>query len=735
MTNFDRYGVVAQPQAPQSASGVGGNPFDQFDSPMPSESVQVGNPFDQFDAPASSPPQAPEADRQSFGEWALDQGEFLGSRALNAAASIPGLPADLTNLAAHYLPGAEYMHPALAHEKARMEREGADSMVPFGGENIRAALQDYGLLPKPREPRTDAERYAGAVADFAGGTAVTGAGILNLARGAVARGSAGSTLRSIAAKPGRFAVGEAAAATGAGIGSEAGRDIAPDNPWAPFIGALVGGVSPSILRGVGARTNETARMAVRGGERGRLRIIEALNDFDTAGTTPTVAQASQSLSAQYLEAAMRYAPGAIGRIRNVVERQAQNIGARIRERADALAKNADPLAAGQAVQRGILQGFMPTFRRTSERLYGNVDALIPAQTAVSASRTIGELHQILQPISGAPNISGITANTKLAGMAKALMDDVTAGGGSLPYEGVKQLRAWLGRQLSSSELAPELPRAQLKRIYGALSDDMRSAAVAAGPRAEQAFNRASDYYKAAMRRIEDHLDRLANMGAEPERVFEALWRGREGETFLQQVRRSVPNDDWQAVAAAALRRLGDASDSVQNATGTVWSAETFLTRWNQLSPGAKDAFFGNYGSLRRDLDSIARAAERIRVQGNVLRNSSGTAGAGIVTTTALGTAGAVLTGNAPALAGIGGALLTSNLTARLLTSPRFVRWLSKGVNTEPRHLIPHLGQLSAIASQNLELRDDIAAYLEGISGPTETERQSPRTPQSRVGTR
>lgn len=504
------------------------------------------------------------------------------------------------------------------------------------------------------------------------------------------------------------------AITGA-IGSEVGKAVDPTG-YGEAIGGVVGSLAPTATAATIPAIASGVKRAFRGGNAGRLALESAIKDADTAGTNITVGQGTQKPFSQYTEALLRYLPGGAGRIAKVAESAASDIGAKIQDMAGRLAKGADPVSAGQAVQRGI-GGFMKNFRNTSERLYGDVDAAIPPDTAVSVSRTVGELGKVLKPIGGAPGVSKVMLNNKLADVSKALLEDVKNNNGDLPYEGVKQLRSWLGRQLSDNSLVNDLPRAQLKQIYGALSDDMRNAAVSQGPDAERAFNRASDYYSASMKRIDEHLDRLSKLGAEPEKLFESLWRGREGDTFLQQVRRSINPDDWKFVASAVLKRLGDANPSAQNAAGTVFSPETFLTQWNKISPASKQSLFGGYGTLRGDLDAVARTVGRIRGQSKILSNSSGTtptalnagaAGAGIL---ALGT------GQVHIAAGIAGQVLFNNLTARMMTSPKFVRWLAKTVNAKPSLLPTALSALPSVASStDQDTAKDIQAYAQQFTG-------------------
>ena len=467
-----------------------------------------------------------------------------------------------------------------------------------------------------------------------------------------------------------------------------------------------------------ARGSQAIKYGLRGSDTaGRLKVVDAITDARTAGTSPTVGQTGATGFSRYFEGLLKNAPGAVGTVKTALEDQAKAIGTRITQMADRLSRNADEVSAGQSGLRGV-RSFTESFKNKASRLYSALDAEIPAQTNVPVTNTVAALQKITKPISGAPGVSEITANNQLNQVATALIDDVKNGGGAIPYEGLKQLRTWVGERLGAPSLTNDLPQAQLKALYGALSEDMKAAATSQGAAAERAFNRANDYYRAGSARIDNHLERLGKLGAEPEKLFEALWRGRGGETFIQTVRRSIPDADWKDVAAAALKRLGDAKNSAQNAAGDVWSSETFLTRWNELSPSAKQAFFGGsgLGGLRHDLDAIARTAERIREQAKVLHNSSGTTPTAVNLSAAAAALTAAGTGNIHIAAGIGGAALLSNVSARLMTNPAFVSWLAKTTSVPATQMPARLGLLTAIAANNPDIRDDVKDYLSGFSG-------------------
>ena len=169
--------------------------------------------MEQKNAPSPAPETQPAGDEPSWGDTA----SFLGKRFLTSAASLPGVPADLAGIAARNLPtGAgtfiPILGPTITAEQIRMRQPGADRMTPLGTENIRGAIDDLsGGTLTPRAPKTDFERYGGAVADFAGAVAPT-----------MGAGAIPATGRALAIEGGASLTG--------GIGQEAARDIALDAP-------------------------------------------------------------------------------------------------------------------------------------------------------------------------------------------------------------------------------------------------------------------------------------------------------------------------------------------------------------------------------------------------------------------------------------------------------------------------------------------------------------------------
>jgi len=188
-------------------------------------------------------------------------------------------------------------------------------------------------------------------------------------------------------------------------------------------------------------------------------------------------------------------------------------------------------------------------------------------------------------------------------------------GGSLTLGELNELRSTIGRMLGDGGLVNDIPRADLKRVYGGISQDLEGAANAAGPQTAQAFKRANQYYSTGIDRI-DKLEGLVK--GSPEQTFAAVNRaasdtGSADAGLLQSLQRSLPPDEWSNVGAAILRKMGQPQPGQQSVLpgSPDFSAASFVTNWNKLSPSAKDTLFGANvpGSHRESLDALAQVSD------------------------------------------------------------------------------------------------------------------------------
>lgn len=549
--------------------------------------------------------------------------------------------------------------------------EGTRFQLGTGGRGYRQMASDYADSLGMRKPQTPGERIASDVGEALTGTGLTlgiGAGANALARvGGTASSRLGNLLTT---QPVLQAV-----STGTGTGASSAARESGAGEGAQLAAGLIGGLAPGVA---GYGTGAATRGLVRGTSGDQMR--KSIADFASVGASPSVGQASGRWGVQGAENLLAGGPTSAGVMTRFAERQADDIGAGLRAEADFLSPNASAERAGRAIDNGV-QTFTRNTNATKRALYWQADRFIPAQTAVPLSNTWQEVVRLTTPTPGATATTGALINPRIAQLRETIAQDVAAGGGSIPYEALKRIRTDIGEALSDFSLSPDTPTRELRRIYAALSRDMEAAAQSQGPQAVAAAKRANNYTRAVADRLET-VQRVIDKNGGPEKVFEAAMSGtRDGGTTLRAVMQSLPQDGQRAVTAAVIKRMGLPTAGQASLGADQFSASTFLTNWNRLSPEARRALFDRYGpSFSKDMDRIARVADNIKQGSKVFANPSGTSNRAAATSYGLAVVGSILqapfTGNwiAPA-ATIGGGIAANRLAARL-TNPDFVRWLA-----------------------------------------------------------
>jgi hypothetical protein len=557
-----------------------------------------------------------------------------------------------------------------------------------------AGLADTLGLPKPEgglEENVGAASRAlsGQAATMGAGTAAKAAQLtaqpLMQAISSIAGGSAADATRQ--------GGGGDIAQTLAGLGAGGGVGMAAGIP----------GITKALMRG-------------SEGGAGQAKMLENLAAFEAAGSTPSVGQATQGRIPQALESLLSKTPGAAGVMAKKATGQADEIGGRLSGLADELAPKTNPTTAGRVIEQGISGegGFVSRFKAKASQLYDEVDQHMPPDTAVPVRATVQFLSKVSAPTKGAEATSALLANPKLGAIGGALAEDLAkVQNGSLPYQAVKDLRSRVGDMIADSGLTSDVPRAQLKQLYGALSQDIRNQA-SKDPKAFAATNRAENYYRAGMDRIEK-VESVVDRAGGPENIFKAATSGtREGATTLRGVMQSLQPDEAKVVTSAVVRRLGRANPGAQNDTGDAFSTETFLTNWNGMSPEAKGVLFNRMGSgFRENMDQVAKVASNLRQGSNVFKNPSGTGQALAQGTTVTAAVMSILTGHPVAAASLGAGVGTANLAAKAMTNPTFVKWLASNSNRPVGALS---GQIGALASQAQKDDDPDALELAQMLG-------------------
>jgi len=544
--------------------------------------------------------------------------------------------------------------------------------------------------------------------------------VLGMAAGATGPALAAQGLRGVPMALRAMGVG---GVTGAGdVAQQAGQVIRGEreaiDPAQAALATGFGAGGQALGEAAGTVLPGLARRVLRGGEPGRQQVQAAITDAARVGEVPTVAQATKNTYLDNFESVLAKLPGGAGKIRQRVQSTTANVQDQLEKIAQqGVLRGKDPTRAGLAVKHGA-EDFVQGFKARAEPIFDAVTDQVGAATPTPVTNTLSTLQRLTTPIPGAEQTSQRMISPFLRELSDAVAADASAG--AMPFQALQRVRSMVGDRLSNPALLDDASSAQVKQLYGAISEDLKTAALASGAGGKQAWQRANRFWSAGRGRIDDVLTPLVRNKV-PEKIYKALVSGaKDGPTQLRTVMRSLKPEQQDMVTGTMIKQLGKAQPSVAGEVPE-FSFSSFLTRWNQLDDAAKDAFFkrGRNIQLGQDLDALARYAGRVRESSKAFANPSGTSGATIGSAAALATMGSVAA--APIL---GGGMLTlplviglgiggANRSAAMMTSPKVVHWLAQATRMKPDGVAAHLGRLSGIAAkEDPETKEAILSYLD-----------------------
>lgn len=561
---------------------------------------------------------------------------------------------------------------------------------------------------------------------------------------------AGASVVPTAAVGGKAQLANVGMGAVSGLTSGSVAEVAPE--WAGLAGMIPSAAATAGPAGV--------RRAVRGGEAGRRKMEQRIQDLKEGGIdAPSVGLASGNHLVMGLENLLSHTPGSVGLYKGAKEGNLAGMKAKTDVLRDALSAEFGPVVAGEAIQAALKDGFRNRVNSTTRKLNDQVaDRVGPSfytfpENALDVARGMSAINP------AAPATSAALRNNRIAGIADDLGRDVMgtpipgdplmnaptryqrADGQvmdappGIPFQTLKNLRTSIGEEANSSAILGTPEGAQFKRLYGAMSQDMRQAVGAAdrqragidvGPlppeqlQASMGLDRANKFYSRASTRAED-LDGIANRST-PEGAYGAVANSlNSGPTLYSKLRGAVDPATRQKLAATIIDEMGAAKPGQQTADGEAWSPQTFLTNYAKLNQngGGKELFKRMPGGEKHanDLAKIAKAAEMLGDASKIWSNPSGTNAAYVAT----GTFGAIGGGLffAPFAAGkaAAGLLAVNQASKRLLLNPRFTHWLAQAPKQRSQaQTQSHLQRLTANAQmwKDEQLKQDVQAYVEAL---------------------
>lgn len=496
-------------------------------------------------------------------------------------------------------------------------------------------------------------------------------------RGAAQLANPGALQNALAlfgAQPGRDAVAGAAA----GLGSEVARRNEA-GPVGQLGGALVGGLigyggANALANALSPRApNALAQAAARQG----VDMLPA----DAGGPVSKIVTSATRVSPISATPVARAAERSQGQMRSAVNRAASREG-------DIVPTD----QAGEAVSAAGKRWSAKT-RDIGNTLYRQAYKET-AGLQIRSPRAAQAIDRYLSKLREAPqtNQAAISELLKLRGDLQ----------GGMTVQGLHDLRSTISSGVFDGKLRSGVEKGRMKDIRAALSDDMFETLKGYGlTRAASMLKRADQYWERRVEHIDQVLEPIIGKekgGEQVVQAIEGMARGQQGgNKRLARLIKEMTREEAGQVRATIVDRIGKATPGTQTAEGNAFSAGTFLTNWNRMTPQAKATVFSNT-ELRRDLNDIALLAERMK-SSQAMANHSNTS---VAMQGSAGLQAGWAVSHFPSyVLGAG----TQFITGRLMSSPGFARWLARLPENPERARRP-IEQLGVLATREPLIASD-----------------------------
>lgn len=398
-----------------------------------------------------------------------------------------------------------------------------------------------------------------------------------------------------------------------GIGSGEAAEHVPERykGIASLAGGLAGGGAVAATAALPAAAKNV--LAPNAGAALRLR------DFQAEGIPPLASPVLGNKTTQYAEAALSKMPGAATVYGKAQEASKTALDQRLQDVAQQFGEPKTVEGAGALIRKSATEA-SGRFRAKQNELY--TDALGPVLDKPIPKRQLPSLENVAEDfgkeVAGAPESTPQAAAAQTR--ANAILRDLS--NGNMTIKDLRGIRTNIGREIDDPILAGVSGAEQpyLRRIYGALSEDINNAAIKADPTGTVANKLAvADRYTRSNAARMEFLDSFIGSKTDAQIYNAAINSAKGGAQVLNSMRRNFTPDQWGQISGTVLGRMGRAKPGAQEASGvmedaTTFSPSAFLTNWSSLSPEAKQALFGGtkYAGLRDSLDRLVRVAGNLK---------------------------------------------------------------------------------------------------------------------------
>lgn len=274
------------------------------------------------------------------------------------------------------------------------------------------------------------------------------------------------------------------------------------------------------------------------------------------------------------------------------------------------------VSAGEEAKGALKSWIKEGSSAESKTNYDIVDGLVNSSVATPLTSTQKAVSEIVSRRQNA-KIPGDSAAVKI-------VQDASSDANGLTYQGIKDLRSYLGEMTPQEMAAAGLSGKEVRQLYGSLTDDLRASVERSGGKeALIAFDKAN----AAHRVIEGKREQLVKIigkdaDAAPESIVASLaaMAGQKSSANigrLKLAREAMGPEAWNEVSSAVLNRMG--TDRLGD-----FSVDRFNTAYQALTKDAKTLLFSKI-ETRQALDDIFTLTSGLEKKLKMYANPSQTA--------------------------------------------------------------------------------------------------------------
>ena len=382
---------------------------------------------------------------------------------------------------------------------------------------------------------------------------------------------------------------------------------------------------------------------------------------------------------------------------------------------------------------GSIRQAKQRYKDKVDNMYTNVRNLLPSDKMTNVDSTMELLEEFM--ISSKTAVGDRLSSTGLS-QAELVVKDLL--NESLTFDNLRKFRTQLLTDTASplaNATTTSAQDQQLKRLIGSITQDLDRHVNSFGNDAlTTAYKEANEFVLknqgpgGDITFINKLLDKAKD---ELEPALNSILQGsKDGPSKIIKLKNQLTPEEFSVIPGYVLGKMGMPTPGIAQAVelGTETGAEyltkkgfsvnKFVSNWESLSKEAKDVLFKDspeFAGLADELDNLVFTVNRVKQSGRSAANPSNTAQVaytmGLFAPAYAATSATFEAGFSSLIAPWGG--------AKLMTSPKFVKWLAEGVEiaaTNPNSYGNHLRKLVQIQAVNPEIRGEIQAILEGHQG-------------------